>query len=68
MVSILALSAVNRECDPPLDQNKDIKLIFAASSLSSTQHTGIRKRLNLWEVMIMCQNGRTCLHVDFCFQ
>ena len=66
MVGIIAMSAVDCEFDPLPDQNKDIKLVFAASPLS-TQHKGIRKKTNLLEVMIMCQNGRTCLPVDLFF-
>ena len=62
MVSVLALSVVDREFEPRRVKPKTIKLVFVASPLS-TQHSGERAKTD-WLGMRMCPSGATCLPAD----
>ena len=60
MVSVLALSAVNRRFELWSFKPKTIKLVFVASPLS-TQHYRERTKTGWHGIRIICQSGATCL-------
>ena len=66
MVSVLALSAVDRGFEPDRVKPKTIILVFVASPLS-THHKGERAKTGWNGIRIMCPSGATCLPADCCF-
>jgi hypothetical protein len=66
MVSMLALSAVNRGFEPRSGQTKDYKIGIC---FFSAKHAAFRRKSkDGWlGIRIMCPSGATCLPVDCCF-
>ena len=66
VVSVLALSAEGRRFDPQPGQTKDMKLVSAASPLS-TRHLGVRAKTES-KVRILCLGEVERLPVECCFR
>ena len=65
MFSVLASSAVDRGFDPGRVKLNTIKLVFAASPLS-TQHSGVRAKTGwLGNHNDVFQSEAACISVDF---
>ena len=47
--------------------NQWVKLVYAASARSSTQHSEARTKRGMHGIKILSLNGATCLIVDCCF-
>ena len=63
VVSVLASSVVDLGSSTGLVKPKSIKLVFAASPLS-TQLSWVRANTGLLGIRIMCKSGVTCLSAD----
>jgi hypothetical protein len=66
MVSVLASSLSGHVLEPRSDETKDYAIgiyCFAA------KHAVLRRKSKNWmaRIRIMCRNGATCLHTDYCF-
>jgi hypothetical protein len=66
MVSVLALSVVDREFESLSGQTKVYKIGKVASPLR-THHYGERIKPSWLGTRIMCQSATTCLPADNCF-
>jgi hypothetical protein len=64
MVSVLALSVVDRGFEPWLGQTKDYKIGICCFS---AKHLGERAKTGWLGIRIMCPSGATCLPKDCCF-
>jgi hypothetical protein len=64
MVSLLAISAVDRGFESRLGQTKDYKIGICCFS---AKHTTLRTKTGWFGIRIMCPSGVTCLTVDCCF-
>jgi len=47
------------------DKSKTLKLVFAATLLS-THYLKVRSKTVMLGIMAMCLNGSTCLTVNYC--
>ena len=68
MVSVFALSVVDRWLSNDQVQPKTIKLVFVFAYPLSTQHYGVRTHTGWLGNMIMCQCGVLCVPEDCGFR
>ena len=66
LVIVLPSHAGDQGSNPGWVKPKTLKLVFAASPLS-TQHEGVRAKTDRLGVSIMCPSGVTCLPKDCYF-
>ena len=66
MVSVIASSAVDRECEPRSVQTKNYKIDMCCFF---AKHVSLRRKTNDWLARIQdnVSSGATCLSVDCCF-